>query len=93
MVHYRLALLVNKGGGESMDKAIEQANRVINRYRSMGDQFSALHGILCMDHGADSEQCSLARKFINGMVVAKRLDDIINDHNVNIVGPLFYDNK
>ena len=76
-----------------MDKAIEQANRVINRYRSMGNQFSALHGILCMDHGADYEQCMLARKFINGVVIAKRLDDLANDRNVSIVGPLFYDNN
>ena len=76
-----------------MDKAIEQANRVINRYRSMGNQFSALHGILCMDHGADYEQCMLARKFINGTVIAKRLDDLANNRNVSIVGPLFYDNN
>ena len=76
-----------------MDKAIEQANRVINRYRSMGNQFSALLGILCMDHGADDEQCMLARKFIDVMVIAKRLDDLINDHNVSIVGPLYYDNN
>ena len=76
-----------------MDKAIEQANRVINRYRSMGNQLFALHGILCMDHGADYKQCMLARKFINGMVIAKRLDDLVNDRNVSIVGPLFYDNN
>ena len=76
-----------------MNKAIEQANRVINGYRSMSNQFSALHGILCMDHGADYEQRMLARQFINDMAIAKRLDDIINDRNTNIVGPLFYDNN
>ena len=76
-----------------MDKAIEQANRVINRYRSMGNQLFALHGILCMDHGADYEQRMLARKFINDVVIAKRLDDLVNYRNVSIVGPLFYDNN
>lgn len=72
-----------------MDKAIVQANRVINKLRSNTSQFYALHGILCMDHGADYEQCVLVRKFINGMAIAKRLDDVRREYD--LIGPLFYD--
>ena len=72
-----------------MDKSIIQANRVINKLRESKMQFYALHGILCMDHGADYQHSTLARQFINGMAIAKRLDDVRSERD--IIGPLLYD--
>ena len=74
---------------DTMTTATIQANRVINRYRTMPHEFEALHGILCMDHGADYADILIVRQFIDSMSIAMRLD-AINRGDGDIIGPLFY---